>query len=551
MQHLLKNKNLIVISFFFLLFLSGLILYKDYGISVDEEFHRFAGFYWLSYSLEFLSLENLKLLVDKKLENISGFTLPHPKFYPQYGVVFDLPAALIETLFNINDPQKYFFLRHLMNFLVFFTGSIFFYKILFYSYKNFNLALIGTFMFIFSPRIFANSFYNNKDIIFLSLSCCTLFFLIKVLSRQSIKNILLFCLFAGLATGQRVIGIIYPLVLIIFVYISNDKVFGNISKKTINCSLIFLSFLFFLIIFWPYLWENPFNIVKAITTFSNYSHRPSFLYDGEYVNAEFLPMGYLLRWIFMTVPVLTLIFFTIGYVYLFKKFFYRFINIEKDKLYNDFWRSEKERTHFLFFIIFSSIFFYITLSSPVLYNGWRQVYFLNIFLIYISIFGLHISLLLFTRKERLKKFKYVIYIVVVIGVLSIMRDIKLYHPYQNTYFNELQTKKTKSKFEIDYWGLATLNALNEILEAEKKKKIKVAVASWTPIERSAKLLDKEKRGRLIFIGQNYKAADYILNNNISEIDKTLKDKYEIPNNFKIFKNFYLKDALIYEIFAKK
>ena len=107
-----------------------------------------------------------------------------------------------------------------------------------------------------------------------------------------------------------------------------------------------------------------------------------------------------------------------------------------------------------------------------------------------------------------------------------MRDIKLYHPYQNTYFNELQTKKTKSKFEIDYWGLATLNALNEILEAEKKKKIKVAVASWTPIERSAKLLDKEKRGRLIFIGQNYKAADYILNNNISEIDKTLKDKYE-------------------------
>ena len=99
--------------------------------------------------------------------------------------------------------------------------------------------------------------------------------------------------------------------------------------------------------------------------------------------------------------------------------------------------------------------------------------------------------------------------------------------------------------------MATLNALNEILEAEKKKKIKVAVASWTPIERSAKLLDKEKRGRLIFIGQNYKAADYILNNNISEIDKTLKDKYEIPNNFKIFKNFYLKDALIYEIFAKK
>ena len=112
---------------------------------------------------QLMSIEtDVKNTSDKKLENISGFTLPHPKFYPQYGVVFDLPAALIETLFNIDDPQNYFFLRHLMNFLVFFTGSIFFYKILFYSYKNFNLALIGTFLFIFSPRILQIVFITTK-----------------------------------------------------------------------------------------------------------------------------------------------------------------------------------------------------------------------------------------------------------------------------------------------------------------------------------------------------------------------------------------------------
>ena len=53
----------------FLLFLSyfviGLFTFKDYGISIDEEHHRFAGFYWLNYVLDFTSFDELKRLVDE------------------------------------------------------------------------------------------------------------------------------------------------------------------------------------------------------------------------------------------------------------------------------------------------------------------------------------------------------------------------------------------------------------------------------------------------------------------------------------------------------
>ena len=74
--------------------------------------------------IKFLSLE-MKLLVDKKLENISGFTLPHPKFYPH--MVWCLIYRCLLNLFNIDDPQNFFF-KTFNELLVFFTGSIFFYK---------------------------------------------------------------------------------------------------------------------------------------------------------------------------------------------------------------------------------------------------------------------------------------------------------------------------------------------------------------------------------------------------------------------------------------
>ena len=57
---------------FTIYFLIGIFIVKDYGISVDEEFHRYSGFYWLNYILEFTSFDNLKLEVNNKLMNIGG-----------------------------------------------------------------------------------------------------------------------------------------------------------------------------------------------------------------------------------------------------------------------------------------------------------------------------------------------------------------------------------------------------------------------------------------------------------------------------------------------
>ena len=164
----IKNNNIskkITFLLFIIFFLIGTITFKDYGISVDEEFQRASGFYWLNYVLSFTSFDELKNLVGIKLNQIKGFTLPSPVYNPYYGIVFDLPTALLEVILKIDDPKNYFHFRHLLNFTLFFVGSIFFYRLLLNRFSNYTISLIGTLFFVLSPRIYGSSFFNNKDLL--------------------------------------------------------------------------------------------------------------------------------------------------------------------------------------------------------------------------------------------------------------------------------------------------------------------------------------------------------------------------------------------------
>ena len=64
------------------------------------------------------------------------------------------------------------------------------------------------------------------------------------------------------------------------------------------------------------------------------------------------------------------------------------------------------------------------------------------------------------------------------------------------------------------------------------------------------MLDKKLRSKINIVGQNYSLADYIYTNNISEVDKKLNNKYDIPNNFIKIYNLIIDDLVIYEIYKK-
>ena len=164
------KKSVYTFAFFSIFFLIGVIIFNDYGISIDEDNTRIIGF---------VSLEKVFTLFQsdytfKINEIISSQKSAHSGLETS-GVIFDLPMAFIELIFNIEDSRSYYLLRHFFNFSIFFISVYFFYLILLKRYDSWAIAIIGSLFLILSPRIFANSFYNNKDLIFMSLSIIGLY----------------------------------------------------------------------------------------------------------------------------------------------------------------------------------------------------------------------------------------------------------------------------------------------------------------------------------------------------------------------------------------
>ena len=115
-----EHSNKILFSFFLIFLLIGLITYKDYGIHIEEKFHRSNGFYWLNYILNFTEFNDLKNIASIKLDNIIGFTLSNIESWLNYGIIFDVPTAFLEIILNIDEPKNYYQFRHLISFLLFF-----------------------------------------------------------------------------------------------------------------------------------------------------------------------------------------------------------------------------------------------------------------------------------------------------------------------------------------------------------------------------------------------------------------------------------------------
>lgn len=241
----IKKINFFVTIIFFLsYFLIGIKTFKDFGVNIEEHTQVYSGFYWLNYIYNFFQLDLFQENLSIILSDISKDNdLPKPNKYT-YGPVFDLPIAFIELFLRSIEIEFHYFYRHLSIFIIFFISSVFVFKILSLRFKNLFLSLFGTFLYIFSPRVYGDSFHNNKDILFLSLVVFSIYYLFKVFKKDKFTNIILFSLFSALSTSTRIIGIFLPFSIIIFLLIG-----ANNKKKSLKILFLFLFFTVYFYIF--------------------------------------------------------------------------------------------------------------------------------------------------------------------------------------------------------------------------------------------------------------------------------------------------------------
>ena len=210
MFNFLKKTRNQEISAVFLLYsiflLIGLISFKDYGISVDEWELREHGFSYLIYICEIFFKETAL-----NINNMETF----PKlsdYFGTHGPIFNVTTAFIEYFFNINDSRNHYMMRHYINNFIFIIGNFYFYLLVKQRFDHWMYGFIGAIFLFCSPRIFAESFYNPKDIIFMCFLIFAIYFNIKFLQYKNNFYIFFAALFSALMTGIKVVGILLPFI---------------------------------------------------------------------------------------------------------------------------------------------------------------------------------------------------------------------------------------------------------------------------------------------------------------------------------------------------
>jgi hypothetical protein len=537
-----------ILNFIFplILILIGFILHKDYGISSDEEITRNNGLVSIKYIYNFLFQQySYSLEIIKNVPDLKDYS------DKQYGSFFEIiQIAVIEILFGIKNFAEVFYYRHLSNHYLFVISIITFYFLCINLFKNKFYAFFGSLVLYSSPRIFADSFYNGKDLAFLSFFIFLIFFSIKFIKKPNYKNAFLLSIFAAIATNLRIVAMYVPILIILFFiieFLMKNKF--DIKKIKILFFLLVVKFIVLYII-WPFLWEDPLtNFIYTLSSFSRFVNWGAYVfYLGDFHKVFYLPWHYIFVSFFATTPLIVSLLIICGLTQINLRFFKRLINIDNKNPHNDIWRSESEKIFlFIFFIIFIPIFLIFLLDS-VIYNSWRHLFFLYPPLILILIYFINTI----TKKYRNKKILPYIQIFLLLALLNNFYNLIRLHPHQYVYFNFVFEKNANSLFEIDYWGLSNKSALKNLLDDNfEKDTITVGVASFTNLYLSKKMLPLEYKNKLIITGQEFSNVDYIYNNNYFEINPNYDDKYLIPKNYIRRSKVKKGNILINEFFTKK
>ncbi len=232
-----------VVLFLIALFI-GMLTYQDYGISWDEPIQRLPGVQ--SYNYIFHG--------DKEL-------LTAPNDY--HGPAFEIVLVFFEKGLHLTDTRDIFLMRHIVTHIFFLVSALFAYVLIFRLFKgNKFLASIGFIILVMSPRIYAHSFFNSKDVPFLSMMLITLTVCQAAFDKNRSGPFILLGLACGYTTSIRIMGVmLFGLILIMLI---TDVIVNSIQKtkqtKTILNLLLFVAgFCFSLYISWPYMARSSYG----------------------------------------------------------------------------------------------------------------------------------------------------------------------------------------------------------------------------------------------------------------------------------------------------
>ncbi len=441
-----REKHKIVVFFFLLLLLVGLCIFRDYGLRWDEE-SQWKNNGLVTYNYVFGGERD-------------AFFKSNEKYHGQF---FEVLLVAIEKILHLSELRNIYFMRHFVTFFVFFISAIYFYKLALSHFKNWKYALLACSMFLLSPRIFADSFYNTKDLPFLSIFVVALYYLTRFLERpSSYACAIRSSLTMALAIDTRLTGLILPALPVFYFIFSVFVALHNRSLKSVfgKQFLVFtITLLVFVKAFWPVLWHQPFHHFQmALAEMSKYHLDCDMVYLGSHISSLHLPWHYIPVWIAVTTPPLYLVLFVVGAEAVFSKFFKRPLHF-----------LTAHQTELTFLFLFFAPILAIILLQSVIYDAWRHVFFLNVLIVLIATSGIQFLV------ENYKKYQILLFCALFLSSGTTTFSMIRLHPFENVYFNFLAGENlsaVQKRFELDYWGLSSRSALEYVVANDHSDTIK-------------------------------------------------------------------------------
>ena len=111
----ISSKKTVVFLFFTIILLTGIFVYKDYGLTIDDEYYRKNGFFYKEFITKYIyhlfNVDFVKLdLLSNEIQNNS--LRNHP-------ATFEIILAFLSDFLKLNQINEIYNLSHLLNFIIY------------------------------------------------------------------------------------------------------------------------------------------------------------------------------------------------------------------------------------------------------------------------------------------------------------------------------------------------------------------------------------------------------------------------------------------------
>lgn len=521
--------------------LVGLLTIFAYGYYLDETSEQRIMFANIKEYLIQFQLEDTQLVQDLTDFGVLKISEDEDR---DHGMAVYYPAFPVWYI-NQTSPYLGSLFWHLYTFLLVFWGicSLFFLsKALF---QNEMLAGFLTLLFFLTPRMFAESHYNNKDVVLLSLLFSMLYYGYLLMKKPSFGNVFLLAFTGALATNMKIVGAWMFGIIGLYClgyFIAKKRFDRNVLGKTILCIVLWMAWY---VLLTPAMWSGVSDFFGYLIHYAvDYDLWHDWvLFNGKMVHQDYtgMPKKYLPVLILYTVPVGILLLSAIGCVAAV------YVTVRHKSL----WETEGYLCAAL--LTGAVPLAYAVLAATPLYNGWRHFYFVYGAILTGAGYGCYLlwQLAVKYRKEKLLAGIGGAYL----AILAV--GIMINYPQEHSYFNILAGRDVVNRYELDYWDMSAKQALEAVDdELSEGETALVGALNWPTMWGVQGNYDVMKESRkqgiqLIEDIQDWRMAEYVIVNTTYAVMYNSAEYEEIKQSYHLLTDFTSYGHTICEVYQKQ